>query len=485
VLAETAQVPYDLHHMRVAIATVFAFGVALGVAPAVVHADSAPLPGVVFENRVIPMPEGASPLAPISHTLFLNRCTGGCLVTPTSFMTDDSRTDRSSIPSTAKTLSQGYGPTISNADAQWATLVDCVKQTFLPFNIDVVTTDPGTASHHEVMITDSASTTLRSGLNAGGVAPFIGCGGTYNNGLSFVFQAGGNSMNFICGAVAQEAAHVWGLDHEYQKDDPMTYLNLGSLKRFQNVSVQCHDSSQPPNPVAQCQCGDPMQNSYQYMLQTFGASNLPPATLTISTPQEAQWVKPGFPIRASLTSVISGAEGGNASIDGTPSGAVTGLQPLAFNAPTTLAGGDHAVTVNGVDGGGRSASATVHVKVTAACSATMKCGNGLNCIGGYCIPGRDVDGGLGTQCSSNDNCITGQCGSADGDQLCTGACNSDGTCPDGYSCLGGAGADGVCWPSASNSGCSTSGAGSSSGGPLAMLAGLGFAAIVLRRRAHK
>lgn len=451
--------------MRAALALV----VAAGLSPAIVHAENKP--PIVFENRVHKLPPGTSALAPISHTLFLNQCTGGCTVHRGQ---DDSRTDTSSIPQGTVSLSAW-----NQGDPKWQQLVQCVKDTFIPFNVEVTTTDPGTAAHFEVMITGGSSTQLRPQLDAGGVAPFIGCGASDNNGLSFVFGGTTGDLNFLCGAVAQEAAHVWGLDHEYNKDDPMTYLNLGSLKRFQNADAQCHDSNQPPNPVPECYCGNATQNSYQYLLQTFGASNLPPATLTIATPIEGQWVKPGFPVRAQLMSMISGSSGGSMSIDNVESGTAAPAQPLAFNAPTTISGGDHAVTVTGSDGGGRSASATVHVKVTAGCSTSMPCANGLNCIGGYCVPGHDVDGGLGTMCTSNDNCITGQCGSADGQQLCTGGCLTDGSCPEGYACIGGEGADGVCWPSSDDATCSAGGATS---GPFGLLAGLGVAALVLRRR---
>lgn len=452
--------------MRAALVLVVALG-----ASSVAHAEYKP--SVVWNDRVIKMPEGAQPLANISHKLYVNRCVGGCVVQPTGFMQDDSRTNKSSIADSPVTLSA-----YSQGDTRWNELIDCVKQTFIPFNVEVVTTDPGASvAHFEVMVTGGASTQLNPQLNAGGVAPFISCNATYNNGLSFVFHS--TDLEFACGAVVQEAAHVWGLDHEYHKDDPMTYLQLGTLKRFQNEAVSCHDSNVPPNIIPQCRCGNAKQNSYEYMLTTFGASNLPPATVAIATPIEGQWVKPGFPVRAELMSAITGTGGGALSIDGAQTSTASATAPLAFNAPTTLAGGDHAVTVTATDGGGRSASATVNVKVTAACSAATPCAANTYCIGGFCVPGKEVDGGLGATCTTNDNCISGQCGTADGESLCTGGCDASGGCPSGYECLGDGGA-GVCWPSSGDGGCSTSD--SNRGGPLALLAGLGFAVIVLRRR---
>jgi len=445
--------------------------VVLGV-PSIVAAETdRPPPPIVWQNTVLKAPEGTIALAPISHTLFLNKCANGCTVSPGQ---NDARTNRSSIPSSTVTLSSWN---TLYTDAKWEQLVDCVKQTFIPFDVNIVTTDPGpNVSHHEVMITGGNSQQLRTGLNAGGVAPFIGCNAQYNNGLSFVFGATTSDLEYLCGAVAQEAAHVWGLDHELNKDDPMTYLDLGTLKRFQNASAQCHDPDLNPSP---CECGGTTQNSYQYLLQTFGASNLPPATVTIATPIDGQWVKPGFPVRAQLMSMIEGSSGGSLSIDGMQVMTSSATAPLAFNAPTTLSGGEHTVTVMGSDGAGRSAMASVKVKVTAACSDSVPCASGTHCIGGYCVPGAELDGGLGSACTSNDNCITGQCGSADGQQLCTGSCTASSACPSGYSCIGGEGTSGVCWPASDDGGCSTSGG---EGGPAMLLAGLGLGALLLRRR---
>lgn len=462
VLACATQLPYHLPYMRAALVLVVALG-----ASTTAHAENKQT--VVWKDRVILPHAGTTALANISHKLFVNRCVGGCNVSPGQ---DDSRTNRSSIADSAVTLSA-----FAAGDTKWNDLVECVKQTFIPFNVEVVTADPGSSvAHFEVMVTGGPSTQLNPQLNAGGVAPFISCNAQYNNGLSFVFAA--NDLEFLCGAVAQEAAHVWGLDHELNKDDPMTYLDLGTLKRFQNADAQCHDGN--IQPIAQCRCGNAKQNSYQYMLSTFGASNLPPATIAIATPVEAQWVKPGFPVRAQLMSAITGTGGGSLSVDGMQTATANATAPLAFNAPMTLAGGDHTVTVTATDGGGRSATASVHVKVTAVCSATAPCAANTYCIGGFCVPGNDVDGGLGATCTTNDNCISGQCGTADGESLCTGGCDASGKCPSGYECLG-EGAAGVCWPSSGDGGCSTSESGGG-GGPLALLAGLGFAAIVLRRR---
>lgn len=439
-----------------------AFVLAAVLLPTLAAAE-APLPTVVYKNRVkhaVTQPGTSSLL--VSRKVYVNDCRpNGCTVSPGN---DDSRTNRSSIPESTVVLDAW-----PHGDDAWNDLMDCVKETFLPFNIEVVTTDPGTANHFEVMVGGS-SAQLHPELVAGGVAPFVGCGGTEDNIISFVFANGSNSTNYLCAAVAQEAAHVWGLDHELNKLDPMTYLDLGSKKRFQNTASDCGEELSDPR---ECWCGGTQQNSYAYLAEMFGTAMLPPATLEVLTPKEGQWVRPGFPVRAALTSVL-GETSATFSLDGTEI-ATTPL-PFAFNAPATLSGGDHVVQVVGVDGGGRMATATVNVQVTAACTSGSQCPDNAHCLGGFCIPGASVAGGLGAECADNGACITGQCGQAADQQLCTAACDAGDTCPDGFECLA-AGASSVCWPTAGDGGCAASG---DTSAPAWLLAGMG--ALVLRRR---
>ncbi|MDX2090751.1 MAG: MYXO-CTERM sorting domain-containing protein [Kofleriaceae bacterium] len=427
-------------------------------------AAEAPLPTVVYQNRIKPAvtQPGIAALS-VSRKVYINDCRpNGCTVTPGN---DDSRTNRSSIPQQPVVLDAW-----PHGDGRWDELMACVKETFLPFNIEVVTTDPGTANHFEVMVGGS-SAQLDPELVAGGVAPFVGCGASDDNVISFVFANGSADINYLCGAVAQEAAHVWGLDHELNKLDPMTYLDLGSKKRFQNTDSPCGEELSDPRP---CWCGGASQNSYAYLADLFGAATLPPATLDLGTPTEGQWVRPGFPVRAALTSVL-GETSASFSLDGVEIASLS-PGPFAFNAPATLAGGNHVVRVDAVDGGGRTATATVNVQVTAACTAGSQCPDNAHCIGGYCIPGASVAGGLGAECTGNSACITNQCGQADGQQLCTAACDAGNACPDGFACLA-AGENSVCWPTAGGGGCAASG---DTVAPAWLLAGVG--ALVLRRR---
>jgi hypothetical protein len=400
--------------------------------------------------------------AQVSHVIYLNDCLpNGCTITP-GF--DDSRSDHSSIPQQQSHIAGwSWGPDL------WNQFVQCVKDTYAPFDLQIVTTDPGTAPHFELMVGGNSTDIGIQG--AGGVAPFIPCDGQLqDNVISFVFSAETNNLYFLCGAAAQETSHVFGLDHELNALDPMTYLDLGSHKVFQNALADCGEY-QPRD----CRCGGSQQNSVQYLNDTFGPAQLDPPSLAIATPADGSWVTPGFAVRATAISQLS-TQTGALAIDGAQTSTAMEPAPLVFNAPNDLAGGDHVVTVTATDSGARIFSASVTVHVTASC-VTGSCDSGFSCLGGHCLPGADVAGGLGATCTDNVSCITGACGTDGNQHLCTGPCDPGNSCPSGFVCLA-SGDTGVCWPGSNDGGgCSSSGA-----APQLLLVGWALAVVVIRRR---
>lgn len=434
-------------------------GLALGV-PAIGHAD-------VWQDRVLecpPLPEGTAALTSSSRILYVNDCLpGGCTVRAG---TDSSITDTSSIADTTTTMS-AYG----HGQAHWDEVVACVRETFAPFDIQVVTDDPGTTAHFEVMVGGYA-TELNPGItDAGGIAPFISCNAGRNNLLAFVFAGQTSDKNYLCAAIAHEAGHVYGLSHSLDARDPMTYMDLGSRKVWQNSDQVCGTSS-PEN----CRCFADTQNSFRYLKQTFGlAPGLADAVLAIGTPRDGMWVKPGFPVRASFTSPLTMLDASMQLDGGTPQAVGPG-GVLAWNAPATLTSGDHRVTVTGTDFADRAVTQSVGVHIMTSCAGGEGCASGFHCLGGFCLPGASVAGGLGATCGGNDDCSTGSCASDGEASRCTATCDAGNVCPSGFSCLSGAN---LCWPDDSG-GCSVAG-----GSPGTLLAALGAAVIGLRRRRRR
>ena len=162
----------------------------------------------------------------------------------------------------------------------------------------------------------------------------------------------------MCGAVAQESAHVFGLDHELDAADVMTYLDLGSPKIFDDELASCGESV-----PRICHCGGTEQNSFQYMIDRFGASSPVASTLTITSPTNGATVAPGFFVDATLTSQSS-LFYAKLSIDGA---VVDGIEndPLTFTTSNTLADGPHAISLTALNLAGETLTSTVSVVVGA------------------------------------------------------------------------------------------------------------------------
>jgi hypothetical protein len=403
--------------------------------------------------------------ANVSHLIYLNNCLpNGCTVQP-GF--DDSLTQHSSIPQQQATLAAyPWGST------SWSTLVQCVKDMYAPFDIQITDQDPGPSMPHFELIVGGKSTDIGI-MGAGGVAPFIPCNGALqNNVISYVFALETGDLDYLCWAAAQETSHVFGLDHEMNALDPMTYLSPPTKKQgFQNTASNCGEFM-----PRQCWCGGTQQNSFQYLADTIGPSHLDPATVAITAPADGAWVLPGFVVHAQMMSQVS-ARAGDLQIDGAVTQSVA-EPPLVFNAPATLAAGDHVISVDATDAAARTVTASVTVHQVASCAGGASCDKGFGCLGGYCLPTNGVAGGLGSTCTDNSECITGTCGSDGSSMLCTGPCDGGMKCPSNFTCEV-AGAAGVCWPNSHRGGCTST----APDGGLVVLLVLG--ALVLARRTKR
>jgi hypothetical protein len=105
------------------------------------------------------------------------------------------------------------------------------------------------------------------------------------------------------------------------------------------------------------------------------------------------------------------------------------------------------------------------------------------CYGGKCILGPFTPMGIGSTCTANTDCQSGQCGTGPDGKKCIETCTVGGAtaCPSGFSCLGSTGAAGACWPDAGGGGGGCCDAGGSSAPTMLfgiLLAGLAF----VRRR---
>lgn len=198
----------------------------------------------------------ASP-AGAAGILFLDRCSGaGCTYTP-GF--DDAASNTSSLVSQTSNLAA-----FAHGDASWNAVVDCVRDTFAPFDIAVTDVDAGAVSHFEIAI---AGLPTQIGLpnGVGNVAP-VTCAAdrVVHDGIGFAFaNALGDLPLAICWNAAQAAGSILGLDVALLDSDVMTYLNGPLPKVFEDAPASCGESQ-----ARTCRCGGTTQNSYQWLLAT-------------------------------------------------------------------------------------------------------------------------------------------------------------------------------------------------------------------------
>jgi len=433
------------------------------------HAD------YVFQD---PRGVGAEYIAPppsgVSHVIFMNRCTGGCAITRGG--SNNSLANQSSFL-------QGNLSAYAGTDAQWQQIVSCVKQTYAPFNVTIVDQRPTSGDYHMAVVAGRAS---EGGQGAGtlGVSPFS-CGYIPNSiSFSFANEEVSNIVD-ICWTVAQETAHSWGLDHKFDKLDPMTYLTNGNVQKvFQNQSGSCGEYS-----ARQCQCtysgtGNSAMNSYALVMATFGSGtpDTTPPTVAIMSPSNNGSVMPSFAITATAMDDV-GISKVEFRLDNTLIGTASSA-PFKATAPATLTQGSHHLEATAYDFTNNTAKAAIDVVYGEACTSGGCSDPTQVCLDGHCVAGPDTAGGLGSPCTDNAGCASGQCGDdGAGNRYCVEPCDTtNNMCPSGFGCLATTGTAGVCWPgeSGGGGGCSTSG-----GNGLAMLAGLGFASALITRRRRR
>jgi MYXO-CTERM domain-containing protein len=413
----------------------------------------------------------------VSKILYLNRCANGCTITPGD---SDARTNTSSILFNTSQISPW-----ANGDNSWEVLVDCVKELYAPYDVQVTDVDPGTnIFHHEAIVAGYPEEIGRDGI--GGIAPSQCM--PANNVISFTFSGVyGNNPISICHTVGQETAHSYGLEHAMDCSDPMTYLPTCGRQFFRDATTPCGEYANLDN----CMCGGTAQNSHRWLRTVLGesAEMIAGPVVTYQTPS-TDTVQTGFKVAVTATH-IRGIGVVELFLNGTSYGEQEAHPRQSadsaywFDTPADLADGVIDIDIRATNDIGTETIERRTVQKGAPCTSEASCNSGQSCEEGRCkYP--PADGVLGDSCLTGATCASGIC-PMQGDQgYCSQGCfptTTENTCPDGFECLGLSASDGVCWPKADSGGC-----GCQSGrqaGPLGAFFFLLFAGIGLRRRRSK
>lgn len=434
--------------------------------------------------------------APISRTLYLERCKGGCALT---MGPNDARTNTTMLllvnSATVTEFANSGGQTGALADADWAAIVQCVREVYSPYDVDVTDVKPPAgASYHEAIVAGHPQEVGRA-ADILGVAPLANDCSAIDNVISLTFANQHTAVSpavrtlSVCWTAAQESAHAFGLDHEYEFvagkrsacSDPMTYRSdCGGEKFFRDELATCGE-----NAPRACKCGD-AQSSHRKLLSVFGPGTpiTPPPTVTLVDPA------PGGRLGGTVTA-SAGAQRGVARVElwfngskwaehgGVAFGRNGQPNPASYEIAVPSDLPDSILDVKTVaydDLGARTESQTVTVTKGGPCQSAATCATGQKCEAGKCFwdpPTAE----LGDACAYAQICKSGLCR----DAVCTQPCSLDvqDSCPPAFTCAtAGASSDGVCEVDAGG-GCCDAG-----GGDWSQI-GLGAAALAFAIRKRR
>lgn len=446
----------------------------------VAHADKR---GYITNGPIAPGTEWklAAP-ATVSHVIFLDRCVGGCALT---YGSDGTQNQSQIVPQSGTTHISAFAGT----DVEWNEVVSCVRATYAPFNVTITDQRPASGAFHHAIVAGTAS---EGGQPNGvlGVSPFSQNCSYIPNAMSFSFANTirnlENPLVEMCWTVAQETAHSWGLDHKFDKLDPMTYVENGPIKKvFQNQAGSCGEYS-----ARACACTYPgtganAMNSYALIMATFG-SGVPDTTaptVSFTSPSNNGSVMPSFAITVNAADDI-GITKVEFKLDGTLLATAT-TSPFKATAPANLSQGSHHLEATAYDFSNNTAVAAIDVMYGQSCTNGGCTDSTQVCLDGHCVAGPDQMGGLGSPCTDNTSCASGSCGDdGAGNKYCVEPCDpAMNQCPGGFGCLVTTPGSGVCWPGADGGGggggCNTSSDSS------VILAGLGFAVVLVTGRRRR
>jgi hypothetical protein len=245
------------------------------------------------------------------------------------------------------------------------TLVECQRQIqayldawYADFNVIFTLTRPTSGAYYTEVVSSGGGAWCKADDNVAGVAPFL-CK-DLSGGVAYTFQGGRNARQTAV-IIAQEQAHLVGLEHTNNAQDLM----------FPTISSDTMGFVDGDSPVVADRCDREAQNSYQMMKNALGGWPGGPKPSAFGCMEDTQSPSVRF------LSPDNGAKKGHAfvvTVDVRDDCDVKkveiavmpqGLTAVAMAAPyewdLTGINGAQTITVTATDGSGRTGTATLDV----------------------------------------------------------------------------------------------------------------------------
>jgi len=275
--------------------------------------------------------------------------------------------DGTALPKTSINACDGTAPAFKCAFGD--SLADCQRQVqvyldrwYADFNLVFTLTRPTRGAFYTEVISSGGGAWCDLPPQVAGVAPFL-CR-DLDGGVSYTLS-GGETAKQTAIIIAQEQAHLVGLQHTTSERDLMNPTICSDCDGFEDVV----------NTVKGDNCSQPTQNSYRMMLERLGGwpgGNKPGAfgcsvdsaepTLAIVEPADQATVGRNFSLRVSAQDDCEISE---VSVNVMPMALVTSARVPPFAWDLSNISGDQTITVTATDVNGRAVSRAIHVTAPA------------------------------------------------------------------------------------------------------------------------
>jgi hypothetical protein len=247
-----------------------------------------------------------------------------------------------------------------------ATLADCQRQIqsyldrwYADFNIIFTLTRPTSGKYYTEVVSSGGGAWCNVASNVAGVAPF-NCK-DLKGGVAYAFE-GGVTAKQTAVIIAQEQAHLLGLEHTTSPHDLMLPTICSDCDSFENDDV----------PVTGDRCDRATQNSYEMMKKALGSwgggpkpsafgcmgDSAPPTVLFVSPGDGDQPSSHDFPVKVTVRDDCTVTK---VDITVMPEGLTATAKQPPYEWDLTGITGAQTITVVATDGSGRTGSASVAV----------------------------------------------------------------------------------------------------------------------------